>query len=95
MVTNKTRILAMLPTLGLVAGLVCLGAPQPAAAYVRHRNFVQRHPILTGIAAAGAAHHYGHKRHVAGRHRNFAERHPILTGTAAAVAVHHSSKHHR
>jgi hypothetical protein len=84
----------MLPTLSLFAGLVSLAAPQPAAAYVRHRNFAQRHPILTGVAAATAAHHYGHKRRVVGRHRNFAERHPILTGAAAAAAAHHVGKHH-
>lgn len=27
----------------------------------RHRNLLQRHPVLTGVAAAGVAHHFAKK----------------------------------
>lgn len=96
MVTKTIRFGAWLPVLGLVTGLVSNAvAPQPAAAVVHRRTFAQRHPILTGAAVAGAAHHYGKKRQRVGRHRNFAERHPILSGAAAAAVVHHTGKHRK
>ena len=91
--SNWKRTCALLPALTLVAGLVGVcGTPGTAWAIGRRRNFVQRHPILTGVAAAGTAHHLGRRRQRVGRRRNFAERHPILTGAAAAAAAHHVTR---
>ena len=28
-----------------------------------HRNFAQRHPIITGLAGAAVVHHFLHRRH--------------------------------
>jgi hypothetical protein len=75
-----------------LAGGILLSSGE--AAFAR-RNFAERHPILTGTAAAVAAKKTGTNRRRHGRRRNFAQRHPILTGTAVAGVAHHYGKKHR
>jgi len=75
----------------LMAGTVAL----PSAALARRRgNFLERHPVMTGVGAAAVAHHMGKKRRAHGRRGNFAERHPVLTGVAAGAVAHHMAKKH-
>jgi hypothetical protein len=50
---------------GAVAGIGAYEAAKHTGrrriAHGRHRNFMQRHPIVTGIAAGAAAHHWAKK----------------------------------
>jgi uncharacterized membrane protein len=78
----------------MAAGLAIVPAASMAAK--RHRgNFMERHPVMTGVGAAAVAHHMGKNRQRHGRRRNFAERHPVMTGVAAGAIAHHMAKKHR
>ncbi len=50
---------------GAVAGVAAYAAARHTGhrrmAAGRHRNFAQRHPVLTGVAAGAAAHHLAKK----------------------------------
>ena len=80
---------------GVVGQSVSMAAaPQP----VHKKNWIQRHPTLTGIGAGLATHHalkVAAARDKA-RHRklNWAERHPTLSGMGVGVVTHHEIKKH-
>jgi len=63
---------------------------------VKKKNFAQKHPKLTGIAAGVAAYKLakktGNNRAAAGKKKNFAQRHPVLTGVATGMVVHKVAK---
>jgi hypothetical protein len=78
----------------LAAAIVTAPAAALAAAHKRG-NFLERHPVMTGVGAAAMAHHMGKKRRRHGRRPKFAERHPVMTGVAAGAVAHHMAKKHR
>ena len=61
-------------------------------------NTIQKHPTLTGIAAAAATHHAlkvaARNRKAHGMKLNWAERHPTMSAIGAGVVVHHEIKAH-
>jgi uncharacterized membrane protein len=82
--------------LGLVLAAGLAAMPVASVAAKHHRgNFMERHPVMTGVGAAAVAHHMGKNRQRHGRRRNFAERHPVMTGVAAGAIAHHMAKKHR
>lgn len=78
----------------LLAGGLAVPSASLAAGH-RRGNFLERHPVMTGVGAAAAAHHMGKNRRRHGRRPNFAERHPVMTGVAAGAVAHHMAKKHR
>lgn len=84
--------------LGMTLATALFAAPSVSLA-ARSRgqrpNFLERHPVMTGVGAAAIAHHTGKNRLRHGRRRNFAQRHPFLTGVAAGGVAHHMAKKHR
>jgi hypothetical protein len=62
------------------------------------KNWMQRHPTLTGIGAAVATHHAlkvsAARKKARGQKLNWAERHPTMTGIGAGTATHHVIKSH-
>ncbi len=88
-IRNTKALLALLPaTLALTV---------PALAGHPH-NIIQRHPTMTGIAAAMATHHAlkvaAARDKARGKKLNFAERHPTMAGMGAGLFVHHEIKKH-
>jgi hypothetical protein len=77
----------------LAAGLLTAPGSVRAASHKRG-NLLERHPVMTGVGAAAAAHHMGKNRLRHGRRPNFAERHPVMTGVAAGATAHHMAKKH-
>lgn len=69
---------------------------QAASSTTKKKNFAERHPTVTGVAAGVAAYKVakktGKNRKMAGQKRNFAQRHPVLTGVATGVTVRHYAK---
>jgi hypothetical protein len=70
-----------------------------AATPTQHKkNWVQRHPTLTGIGAAVATHHAlkvsAARKKARGQKLNWAERHPTMTGVGVGTATHHIIKSH-
>ena len=63
---------------------------------VKKKNFAQKHPTLTGVAAGVAAYKIakktGKNRAAVGKKKNFAQRHPVITGVATGMAVHKVAK---
>ena len=70
----------------------------PALAQQPHLNPIQKHPTMTGIAAAVATHHAlkvaAHNAKMHGKHLNFAERHPTLSAIGAGALTRHEIKAH-
>gem|GEM_PF-807304 len=70
----------------------------PASIYAQHdKNWVQRHPTLTGIGAGIATHHMlkvsaAHAK-ARGQKLNWAQRHPTLSAFGAGIGTHHIIKH--
>jgi hypothetical protein len=64
----------------------------------KHLNFIQRHPTMTAVAAAGVTHHMlkvkAARDKAEGKRLNWAERHPTLTAVGAGLVVHHEIKKH-
>ena len=94
-----------LPKRGLMTAAVTLALLFPAAltrpvaaAPVHKKNFVQRHPTLTGIGAGMATHRAlkisAARKKARGQKLNWAERHPTLTGIGAGTATRHVIKGH-
>ncbi len=65
------------------------GKPTTTHTVVKKKNFAQKHPTMTGMAAGVAAYKVakttGKNREKAGGKKNFAQRHPVMTGIAAGV----------
>ncbi len=63
-----------------------------------HLNAIQRHPTLTGIAAAAATRHAlqvaAHNRKMHGQKLDFAQRHPTMSAVGAGILVRHEVKAH-
>lgn len=93
---------------GLRAGAVALallftsafvapGAAHAATSYHK-KNWVQRHPTMTGIGAGVATRHAlkvsAARKKARGQKLNWAERHPTLTGIGAGTATRHVIKTH-
>lgn len=92
----KVRQRTVAAALGLLLAAGVGMAPGVAQAASRKRgNFMERHPVMTGVGAAAVAHHMGKNRRRRGRRPNFAERHPVMTGVAAGAVAHHMAKKHR
>ena len=91
MTTNKMKsMLALIPAALALAG--------PALAQQPHLNPIQRHPTMTGLAAAAATHHAlkvaARNRKMHGMKLNFAERHPTMSAIGAGMLTHHEIKAH-
>ena len=86
--------LALLFTTTVVVPSVAHAAP----ATTHKKNWVQRHPTLTGIGAGLATHHAlkvsAARKKARGQKLNFAERHPTLTGLGVGTATRHVIKTH-
>lgn len=86
------------PLMALIPAVLALAAPAFAQTAQPHLNPIQRHPTMTGIAAAAATHHAlkvaARNAKASGKHLNFAERHPTLAGMGVGVGVHHEIKAH-
>ena len=94
-----------LPKRGLVTAAVALTLLFPAAltrpvaaAPVHKKNFVQRHPTLTGIGAGMATHRAlkisAARKKRRGQKLNWAERHPTMSGIGVGTATRHVIKTH-
>ena len=88
--TRKTALALLPATLALML---------PAFGQVtHHKNWVQRHPTLTGIGAGVATHHAlkvaAARDKARGKRLNWAERHPTLTGIGVGAATRHVIKKH-
>jgi hypothetical protein len=70
----------------------------PALAQKPHLNPIQKHPTVTGMAAAAATHHAlkvsARNRKAHGQKLNFAQRHPTLSAIGAGALTHHEVKAH-
>jgi hypothetical protein len=94
-----------LPKRGLMTAALALALMFPAtlarpaaAAPVHKKNFIQRHPTLTGIGAGMATHRAlkvsAARKKARGQKLNWAERHPTLSGIGAGTATRHVIKTH-
>ena len=103
--TFRTRkaALALLPaTLALMTPAVFAQTSTMTAPgtmnHGRHLNAIQRHPMLTSIAAAAATHHAlkvaARNRKMHGQKLDFAQRHPTMSALGAGAIVHHEIKAH-
>jgi hypothetical protein len=83
-----------------LAGSLVVGGVLPASAQAPapHKNFIQRHPTATGVAAGIATHHelkvMAARDKREGKHLNWAERHPTLSGIGVGVVTHHEIVKH-
>ncbi len=86
---NKKALLALLPATVALALPALAGHP---------KNWLQRHPTLTGLGAAAATHHAlkvsARNRKLHGQKLNFAQRHPTLSALGAGELTHHEIKKH-
>ena len=92
-------VVAFVFALTMVAGFAPAHAQeQTSAPAKKHLNFIQRHPTLTALAAAGVTHHMlkkaAERDKAEGKHLTWAERHPTLTAVGAGLVVHHEIKKH-
>lgn len=98
MMIRKSRALAAIIPVLLALAVMSLSVPTRAQAvhHAHPKNWVQRHPTLTGIGAGVATHHAlkvaAHNAKMHGKHLNWAERHPTLSAIGAGVATHHVIK---
>ena len=102
--TFRTRkaALALLPaTLALITPAVFAQTgtmTAPGTMSHRHLNGIQRHPMLTSIAAGVATHHAlkvaARNRKMHGQKLDFAQRHPTMSALGAGAIVHHEIKAH-
>jgi hypothetical protein len=99
--TVRNRVVALLLAFAIVLSIAGPGLSGPAIAQQpppvhRKKNFIQRHPTLTGVAAGVTAYKVakktGQNRKMHGKKLNFAQRHPVLTGVAAGAAARHYAK---
>ena len=103
----RTRLRAVMLVLALALSVLCLAAVTPAAlaqngSYGRpqthHRNIIQRHPTMTGVATGMATHHAlkvsARRKKARGAKLNWAERHPTLTSVGVGAATRHAVKNH-
>jgi hypothetical protein len=78
--------------------LVTPSIARAATSTVHKKNWIQRHPTMTGIGAGMATHRAlkisAARKKARGQKLNFAERHPTLTGMSAGVATRHIIKKH-
>ena len=81
--------------LALLPATVALAVPALAG---EPTNAIERHPTLTGAAAAMATHHAlkvaARNAKMHGKKLNFAERHPTMSAIGAGVLTHHEIKKH-
>ena len=101
-ITAKSKRVAVIACLAL--GMTTITGPMvplraaPAAVYAQQhgKNWVQRHPTLTGIGAGIVTHHMlkvsAARAKERGQKLNWAQRHPTLTALGAGVATHHIIK---
>ena len=86
--------LALLFTTALAVPSVAHAATNTA----HKKNWVQRHPTLTGVGAGVATRHAlkvsAARKKARGQKLNWAERHPTLTGIGAGTATRHVIKAH-
>ena len=85
---NHKALLALLPA------TLALAVPAVQA----QNNAIERHPTLTGAAAALATHHAlkvaARNAKMHGKKLNFAERHPTMSAIGAGVLTRHEIKKH-
>lgn len=95
--SNKLhRIMVFACLMAFMGGILALPVSALAQEATKKKNFAQRHPTMTSVAAGVAAYKVakttGKNRAAQGGKKNFAQRHPILTGIGAAVATKHVIK---
>jgi hypothetical protein len=82
--------------IGLPVGVLAQGSTTTQHTVVKKKNFAERHPTMTGVAAGMASYKVakqtGKNRAAAGGKRNFAQRHPMMTGIATGMVVHKVAK---
>ena len=88
-VRNYKAVLALLPATFALAMPALAGHP---------KNWIQRHPTLTGIGAAVATHHAlkadARRKKLHGQHLNFADKHPTLSAIGVGGVTRHEIKKH-
>lgn len=92
----RYRFFAWTSLLVFCLGVLFTGLSSSAQEAPKKKNFAQKHPTMTSVAAGVAAYKVakktGQNRTAAGKKKNFAQRHPVLTGIGAAVATKHVIK---
>jgi len=95
-ITALRIVVAILLTAFTAAFIAPVRGYADQAPTAHHKNFVQRHPVVTSIAAAALTHH---ALKVAARNRKrhhqkltWAERHPTLSAVGVGVVTHHMIK---
>lgn len=82
-------------TLALLPAILALAMPALAG---HPKNWIQRHPTLTGIGAGVATHHAlkvaARNAKLHHKHLNWAERHPTLSAIGVGAVTHHEIKKH-
>lgn len=65
----------------------------PAPPSAHKKNFIQRHPTMTAVAAGWATHKalkaQAKRDKMAGKKLNWAERHPTMSGIGVGAVTHH------
>jgi hypothetical protein len=93
-----TVALALWFTTAFVVPSVARAAPTTTTATHHKKNWVQRHPTMTGIGAGVATHHAlkvsAARKKARGQKLNWAERHPTLTGIGVGTTTRHVIKKH-
>ena len=96
-ISGKVRMAVLLPAAAMLTVLpfaqITANAQAPV---VHHKNFMQRHPTLTGTAV-GIGTYAALKADARRRKRlherlTFADRHPMLMGAGAGIVTHHVIK---
>jgi hypothetical protein len=94
----KRSLSAFAIALSLLSTTALVAPSFARAATVHKKNWVQRHPTMTGIGAGVATRHAlkmsAARKKARGQKLNFAERHPTMTGFGAGVATRHIIKKH-
>ena len=82
--------------ISLPVGVLAQGSMTTQRTSVKKKNFAERHPTMTGVAAGMAAYKVskrtGKNREAMGGKKNFAQRHPVMTGIATGMVVHKVAK---
>jgi len=90
------RVLLLASLMAFIGGLLAMPASVLAQEPAKKKNFAQKHPTMTSVAAGVAAYKVakktGQNRAARGGKKNFAQRHPIMTGIGAAMATKHVIK---
>lgn len=94
---HSAALIAATAMFGLTLGAPVSSFAAPATTHHK-KNWVQRHPTLTGIGAGVATHHMlkvaAARDKAKGKKLNWAERHPTLSAIGVGAVTRHEIKKH-